>query len=178
MHSMSKRRFFTSALAIGFMLQGLSIDATAASKFNNAGVAEGPTITALTIGRAVAKTAISLLGQHVGSGECTDLAAEALRLATARPGTNYVWGTPVSKGSKIQTGDIIQFWNARFTGPAGQEWGTLEGGQHTAVILAVSGTVLNLVHQNFPAGSPVVRGSIDLSWSHTGSYEIYRPIAQ
>ena len=47
------------------------------------------------LGDAVRVYANLKLGQTVGGGECTDLVDEAFRVAGARPGLNYVWGTEI-----------------------------------------------------------------------------------
>lgn len=124
-------------------------------------------------GVRVVQTAPAFLGQKIGRGECTDYVDLVLKHAVAQPGKNYVWGTEVTT---IGAGDIIQFWNTKFTGPNGAAWGTND--KHTAIVLSVSGTRVTLIHQNFPSKSVVTKGDYDLGWPHTGTYKIYRPISQ
>lgn len=115
-------------------------------------------------------------GVTVGRGECTDLVDAALAYARKRPGRNYVWGTPVSQAD-MKAGDIIQFWDVHFTSPNGSTWGTAPGGHHTAIVRTVDGTKVLLVHQNDGVRRITLR-RIDLAWSHTGKYNIYRPVPQ
>jgi len=62
-------------------------------------------------------------GQTVGTGECFDLADQALRAAGAKsaadfgtvtPTANYVWGRAVTLAT-LQAGDIIQFSHYSYT---------------------------------------------------------------
>jgi hypothetical protein len=121
----------------------------------------------------VVTIAPAFLGQTIGRGECTDFVDLVLAHAIAQPGNNYVWGTPT--GGQIQQGDIIQFWNAQFTGPNGASWGTTD--KHTAIVIGVSGTRVTLIHQNFPT-KVVTQGDYDLGWPHTGTYQVYRPVSK
>lgn len=48
--------------------------------------------------------------------------------------------------------------------------------QHTAIIEAVNGNMLGLIHQNFPSRT-VTRGTLDLGWRLVrGTLYIYRPV--
>jgi hypothetical protein len=125
------------------------------------------------VGQRIMVQAYAFLGQKIGRGECTDYVDLVLKTAFARPGSNYVWGNEVTT---VAPGDIIQFWNTKFTGPNGAAWGTND--KHTAVVVGVSGPKVTLIHQNFPYGSPVTKGEYDLSWPHTGTYKVYRPVSQ
>jgi hypothetical protein len=122
----------------------------------------------------------SVIGQRILRGECTDLIAEALRLAGAKGGSNfsqpgfYVWGQAVSLGS-AKAGDIIQFSpNARFE--TANSWSQMGPTGHTAIIESISGMVVTLLEQNAPFGGPVRRSTLDLSTIKSGSFQVFRPI--
>jgi hypothetical protein len=75
---------------------------------------------AMTINKKVQTFSAQRIGQTVGSGECFDLADQALRSAGAKSaedfGTvtataDYVWGTEVRSPRGAMVGDIIQFRN-------------------------------------------------------------------
>ena len=77
----------------------------------------------MAINPDVVSFAAAKTGQQVGSGECFDLADQALRAAGARsaadfgtitPTANYVWGASVTRSQAI-AGDIVQFSNYRVT---------------------------------------------------------------
>ncbi len=140
------------------------------------------------------------LGKRIGSGECTDLATEALRVAGAKffqigvdnptPG-DYVWGSLVKSytmiggrvvdsqpGAAIEPGDVLQFRNATFsTG--------VSASHHTAVVAAVdsSGRVTKVFQQNMSTnGGAAVRvdtlGALDMSKLTGGYVRVYRPVAR
>jgi hypothetical protein len=118
----------------------------------------------------------------LGDGQCTRLVEEALGAAGAKPGINYVWGTPVKTGQKILPGYIIQFTSCYFDNKRGSTW-TLGIPNHTAIVERANGTTVTLLHQNVdgePAQekSHVRRAEIDLGWLVSGSYTIYRPVVK
>ena len=67
----------------------------------------GPTPGPSPVGLAVMQFAVAHLGRRVGSGECDDLAVEALRAAGARYTGHHRWGTEVPVADAI-AGDIVQ----------------------------------------------------------------------
>ena len=119
----------------------------------------------------IAKFAEGKLGQTINRGECTDLVDAALAAVKAKPGSNYVWGRAVTTPRR---GHIIQFWDTQFTHKDGT-WGTAKGGQHTAIVASAKGTEVTLVHQN-DGEKKVSKRTIDLAWSHTGTYKIYQAV--
>ena len=133
----------------------------------------------MTTNQTVLAYARQRVGRQVGSGECFDLADEALRNAGASsasdygpitPTADYVWGRRVSR-QEAQPGDIIQFRNYSMlietetrvrvdTGGGGFEESfetvteTQSRGHHTAVVEAIepSGR-LNVLEQNVGTGA-------------------------
>ncbi len=84
-----------------------------------------------------------LVGDQIGSGECTDAIIEALRVSGGRfdlhgQVDNWTWGTPVATinhgvatfSGTVKPGDIIQYYTAKTD--------TNLGGKHTAVVGAVA----------------------------------------
>jgi hypothetical protein len=144
------------------------------------------------VNEGVVEFARSKLGQRVGDGECTALAAEALRYAGAsrsrsKPG---VWGDQLESLKGIQPGDILQFDDAVFVRRRTRKDGaiikeTLSFPHHTAVVARVrkraEKPVLVILHQN--AGVPggdnkvVSEWTIDLAEKRGGTVKAYRPVA-
>lgn len=124
----------------------------------------------------------SVMGTTVGSGECWDLAQQALDMNLAD------WSRPTSFGrlldpekDVIKAGDIIQFHNVRTTehlpgGVTRRE--TLGAPDHTAIIYKVLGKRrYTLAHQNIGGKRTVMTSDINLANVTGGSYRIYRPEA-
>lgn len=114
------------------------------------------------------------LGQQVGRGECWDLAYQALSAAGAKlPGTGgYGW---TQFGLAVTTaipGDIIQFEDVKFVYANGS-WNAMA--KHTAIVERVSGTVIELIHQNSNGIRSPTRGTIHLKAKTQGTLTIYRP---
>jgi hypothetical protein len=133
----------------------------------------------------------------VGSGECSDLATEALKYAAAIPHKNYkpspgegdyVWGTLVYtveansvtdvKNQKIQPGDILQLRDVRFEGKdlRGHKTYYATYAHHTAVVVGVEGDMLKVLEQNVGGKKIVVEAPYRLSDLKTGWVRVYRPI--
>ena len=73
----------------------------------------------MTINARVVQYAQDNMGRKVGSGECFDLADQALRAAEAKsaadfgrvtPTADYIWGQAVTR-AQTRPGDILQFRN-------------------------------------------------------------------
>jgi hypothetical protein len=134
----------------------------------------------------VVEFARSKLGQQVGDGECSSLAAAALRNAGARVrrGNHGTWGDELKSLRDAQSGDIVQFENAvfistQFLDDGGVITQTLEFPHHTAVIAQVrkrrKKPVLVILHQNVGGSKIVQEWTIDLAQMRRGSMKIYRP---
>jgi hypothetical protein len=139
-HRLAKVSFLISIVAMTGALTGPG-RATA----GNTGVQ----IFQATVGQRVIVQAYAFLGEKIGRGECTDYVDLVLKTAFAKPGNNYVWGTEVTT---IAPGDIIQFWNTKFTGPNGAVWQTND--KHTAVVVGISGSRVTLIHQKLSLRQP------------------------
>lgn len=124
----------------------------------------------------------SVMGKTVGSGECWDLAQEALDLNGAD------WERPINFGrlldparDELLPGDIMQFKSVRLSAKlpgGGTMHQTLGAPDHTAVILKVEGkNRYRIAHQNSENKRYVIATSLDLNNMKSGRYWIYRPQA-
>jgi hypothetical protein len=142
-------------------------------------IAAASSASAEDLGPQVAKFAQEQLGKKVGDGQCSTLAAAAVKAAGGRhvstlgptgKDANFVWGrrivtlTPKSDSAKdVKPGDIIQFRDVAFTK---KEKTTAEDGSwktwnsdlslphHTAIVRAVKDNFLEVLHQNYgPEGT-------------------------
>ena len=137
---------------------------------------------AVVSGDQVISFARDRIGQRMGSGECFDLADQALRNAGAKsaadfgvvtPNADYVWGNQVNL-SDVHPGDIIQFRNYRYDRTIETDTSIntdfQERPHHTAIIERVdaSGT-LTVLEQNAPDGASVQRSPLFFSAVNTSS---------
>lgn len=149
--------------------------------------------------RAVLDFARSSIGKQVGQGECTALVIAALRHAGARrpvfngdPNADYQWGQLVATltpddhpADAILPGDLVQFRDVRIvtvrnTGHAIRTR-TLLFPHHTAIVSAVTGTVVKVLHQNFGKGDRqrvVASETLRLNDLQAGTLWVYRPVAE
>jgi hypothetical protein len=124
-------------------------------------------------------------------GECTHFVQLALRLANAKAPVfdqnlqdkNYDWGAKTTYANlvrEVQPGDILQSWNARFSGPNGASWGTAVStdpknpGHHTALVVAKNGDMITVLEQNSNNLRLVKRNTYNMAWAHSGDVFIYR----
>jgi len=142
----------------------------------------------------IIQAARTRVGKKVGSGQCTDLALYALKVAGARTtfdygvsgaNANYVWGQPLTNSGQLMAGDVLQFRNARFVtttykkGPQGQlltytSYYTFP--HHTAVVNANLGNGRLLILQQNTNGHLYVTGQVlDLKTQTLGQVWMYRP---
>jgi hypothetical protein len=116
------------------------------------------------------------IGQGVGSGECFDLADQALRNAGAKSAADfgtvtrnadYVWGSSITLAD-ARPGDIIQFRNYRYDRTVETASGTdtdfQERPHHTAIVERVDEAgAITVLEQNAPDGSPGQRSQLFFS---------------
>jgi hypothetical protein len=142
----------------------------------------------LPLNDKVVEYAKSMIGEQVGDGECSTLAAFALRHAGCRPKSqrNGVWGVEIESAREIRAGDIVQFEKASFVTSHFRDDGafiteTLDFPHHTAVIVRVRKRgrkpTFVILHQNVGGSRIVQEGTIDLGSLRRGSVKYYRPTA-
>jgi hypothetical protein len=123
-----------------------------------------------------------VMGTTVGSGECWDLAQQALDMNLADWTRPTSFGRPLNpEKDKIKAGDIIQFRSVRLTEHlpgGGTRRKTLGAPDHTAIIYRVLGKKrYTLAHQNVGGRRSVLTSDIDLAAITGGIFRIYRPEA-
>lgn len=136
----------------------------------------------LELNDAIRAFVTTVLGTTVGSGECWDLAQQALDMNLAD------WTRPTNFGSlrnpetdEIKAGDIIQFRSVKTIehlpgGATRRE--NLGAPDHTAIIYKVLDKKrYTLAHQNVGGKRIVTTSDINLTTVTSGKYRIYRPVA-
>jgi hypothetical protein len=135
------------------------------------------TVALLAPGDELAKKVLQFaerqLGNQVGHGECAELAAAAVKAAGGQSyfklgrsdlNADYVWGklivtlTPKdASAADIKPGDIIQFRDVQLLkqskitqtgGPTRTQSSTTTFPHHTAIVRAVNGDFIEIIHQN------------------------------
>jgi hypothetical protein len=137
----------------------------------------------------VLEFARSKLGQKVGDGQCSSLAAEALRHAGGAPrrGEHGVWGDELKSLVDTKPGDVIQFDDVEFVHREFREDGAMltqviSFPHHTAIIARVRkrGTkpILVILHQNVGGSQIVQEWTINIAHKSRGTVKVYRPVAK
>ena len=115
--------------------------------------------------------------KKVGTGECWDLAAEALQLVNAKWDMKYKFGKEIDyKKELIYPGDIIQFENVILNYEKDGKKYTEKMSHHTAIIYEViNKTNYNIAHQNNGySGKKVGVSPLDIATLTKGKFKIYR----
>ncbi|KAM9937035.1 hypothetical protein OXX80_003403, partial [Metschnikowia pulcherrima] len=132
-------------------------------------------------------------GQQVGSGECWDLAHEALAKGCGKHAfvsQYYHHGYPIlelsgsSSGSsvsrgpedEIRPGDILQFKSATLQDAAKGLTQTVGNPDHTAIVYDKRDDILNVLEQNVQGKRVVIKGEYALKNMIGGSVTVYRPV--
>ena len=153
----------------------------------------GPGADPSALNTRVVEFARSKIGQKVGDGECSALAAEALRAAGAKVSRGSTgWGEPLPSLKDARPGDILQFENAVFVHTEFTPEGALltvnfRFPHHTAIVTGVrkrrKGNLLTVLHQNagVDGGSDAERKLVqqwvvNLAEQRKGTVKAYRPV--
>ena len=131
-----------------------------------------------SINRSIVDYALSQEGKKVGTGECWDLAATALRNGGAQWDGMYVFGTIVDwKRDEVLPGDIVQMENVEVEHRSDNMVQRERYGKHTAVIVRVRERGdFTLAHQNVePIGRKVGLSDLRMSNVRGGKLTFYRP---
>jgi hypothetical protein len=145
--------------------------------------------TDAALNEQVVEFARSKLGQKVGDGQCSSLAAEALRHAGGRirRGDDGTWGDELKSPHDVKPGDIVQFENVVFQYTYSREDGAMitqtnNFGHHTAVISRVRkrGTkpILVVLHQNVGGIQIVEEWTMNMAHKKRGTMKFYRPVPE
>lgn len=117
------------------------------------------------------------LKKKVGTGECWDLASEALQTVNAKWDMKYKFGKEIDyKKELIFPGDIIQFENVILNYEKDGKKFTEKMAHHTAIIYEVTNnTNFTMAHQNNGySGKKVGVSPLDLATLTKGKFKIYR----
>ncbi len=140
------------------------------------GMDSGPTPPpggeAVGLNKGVLEFAQRNFGRQVGNGECWTLANEALIAAGARKANGYTFGRGIPRGD-LTPGDVLQFKSVRLE--RGNRFWTLGAPHHTAVVEAVAGNVVTVLHQNFGTRN-VTRFTFDFGDQVQGEVHAFRPV--
>jgi hypothetical protein len=120
----------------------------------------------------------SKIKTKVGTGECWDLAAEALKIVDASWDMKYDFGREINyKKEIVFPGDIIQFENVILKYEMDGKKYTEKMSHHTAIIFEVKDkTNFTIAHQNNGySGKKVGVSPLDLTTQTKGKFKIYRP---
>jgi signal peptidase I len=113
------------------------------------------------------------IGKKVGTGECWDLAKEALNNSGAIWTPPYEYGKVVLPSTPVLPGDIIQFEKVKIVYPD-KSWKELP--HHTAIVYKViSRWKYVIAEQNADNKKFVVLNEIDLNYVKRGKFTIFRP---
>ncbi len=119
------------------------------------------------------------MGKKVNTGECWDLAAEALKANAAKWDGMYKFGNEVDpKAECIFPGDIIQFKDVQVKYKKGNATYTESMPHHTAIVYKVNGKGdYEIAHQNYSEfGRKVGVSSLALQNVTKGKLTFYRPV--
>ena len=142
-----------------------------------------------SLNEQVVEYARSKLGEKVGDGECSTLAAEALKRAGAkrRRGEHGSWGEELKSMLEARPGDIIQFdgvafVHTRFLDDGAKRTEMISFPHHTAIVSRVRkrGTkpILVILHQNVGDTQIVQEWTINMADKKRGTVKLYRPEAE
>jgi hypothetical protein len=115
--------------------------------------------------------------KKVGTGECWDLASEALHSVNAKWDMQYKFGKEIDyKKEAIYPGDIIQFENVVLNYEKDGKKFIEKMSHHTAIIFEVTDkTNFTIAHQNNGySGKKVGISPLDLTTLTKGKFKIYR----
>ncbi|ODV77735.1 uncharacterized protein CANTADRAFT_22859 [Suhomyces tanzawaensis NRRL Y-17324] len=132
-------------------------------------------------------------GQKVGTGECWDLARDALlkgcgKHAFVSTGTHHGFPILSVSGSAngvvfnqdqlddIRRGDVLQFERCSFYNAATGASLTAGDPDHTSVVIQNDGTKITVLEQNVGGVKIVVKGQVILKDLKAGKLTVYRPV--
>ena len=127
--------------------------------------------------KKIVEFAASKIKKKVGTGECWDLPAEALKLVDAKWDMKYKFGKEINyKKKTVYPGDIIQFENVVLNYEIDRRKYVEKMEHHTAIVYEVKGPGnYILIHQNTGyTGKKVGTSPLDLATLTKGKFKIYR----
>jgi len=121
------------------------------------------------------------VGKKVNTGECWDLAYEALTQNNCEWNGAFVFGKKINpKTDSIYPGDIIQFSNVVIKTTKGNMIYKETYKKHTAIIYSVKEKgVFEIAHQNNGfSGRKVGLSELNINSKYSGTIDFFRPVAK
>lgn len=135
----------------------------------------------LPLNKSIISFVNSKMNKKVGTGECWDLAKEALDLVKAKWDGNIQFGKVVNyKTDCIYPGDIIQFEKVKVKYVENKMTYEEVMGHHTSIIYTVNGIGNYLLaHQNTAyTGRKVGKSNLKIGNITAGTFTIFRPVKE
>jgi hypothetical protein len=157
---------------LGFLLTSFTVSTSSESLVD---IQKNDSIPAMN--KQIIEFVKTKIKKKVGTGECWDLAFEALQLVNAKWDMKYKYGKEIDyKKEPIYPGDIIQFENVVLNYEKDGKKFTEKMPHHTAIIYEVTNnTNFTMAHQNNGySGKKVGISPLDLATLTKGKFKIYR----
>lgn len=133
------------------------------------------------------------MGRQVGTGQCADLAQQALlsfgaadrssRAPDAPNPGDYVWGRRVATlaagrqdTSAILPGDVVQYRDVVFEHRTRFGWSQSRAAHHTSIVAAVRPGTITVYEQNVSGRMTVAKADLALGDLKSGTLWVYRAV--
>ena len=129
------------------------------------------------LNKAIITWVSSQVNKKVGTGQCWDLAQQAINKSDAKWDGQYGFGKPLKKGECLMPGDIVQFEKVKTKRMVNGNEFKEDFPHHTAIVYAVtSSDQIKLIHQNTGYnGKKVAISDFFFSSVKSGKFTVFRP---
>ena len=129
------------------------------------------------LNKSIITWASTQVNKKVGTGQCWDLAQQALNKSGAKWDGLYGFGKPLKKGECLMPGDIVQFEKVKTNRLVNGSEFREDFPHHTAIIYSVtSSDQIQLIHQNTGYnGKKVAISDFFFSSIKSGKFTVFRP---
>jgi hypothetical protein len=129
------------------------------------------------LNKAIITWTSTQVNKKVGTGQCWDLAQQALNKSGAKWDGVYGFGRPLKKGECIMPGDIVQFEKVKTKRMVSGSEFKEDFPHHTAIVYSVnSSDQIQLIHQNTGYnGKKVAISDFFFSSVKSGKFTVFRP---
>jgi hypothetical protein len=130
------------------------------------------------LNKAIITWVSTQVNKKVGTGQCWDLAQQALNKSGAKWDGQYGFGRPLKKGECLMPGDIVQFEKVKTKRMVNGNEFKEDFPHHTAIIYDVtSSDQIKLIHQNTGYnGKKVAISDFFFSSVKSGKFTVFRPV--
>ena len=130
-----------------------------------------------TLNKSIITWASTQVNKKVGTGQCWDLAQQALNMSGAKWDGLYGFGKPLKKGECLMPGDIVQLEKVKTNRLVNGSEFKEDFPHHTAIIYSVtSSDQIQLIHQNTGYnGKKVAISDFFFSSVKNGKFTVFRP---